>query len=161
MQTLRHDDLNLLVLLPPSGGFPGGSVIKNLPANAGDVGLIPGLGRSPGEENGNPLQYSCLGNPTARGAQLATVHRSLKEPDMWQSLNSCSSSSYAPRKYQQAYSHKYLEKPSHLASDSLQLIFPSPSSLHCSNLLKRPSFHTDTPTTSRLPQKLSYLSIHL
>ena len=73
MYTLRHDDLNLLVLLPPSGGFPGGSVIKNLPANAGDVGLIPGLGRSPGEENGNPLQYSCLGNPTARGAFQFTV----------------------------------------------------------------------------------------
>ena len=41
-------------------GFPGGSVIKNLPANARDMGLIPGLGRSPGEVNGNPLQYSCL-----------------------------------------------------------------------------------------------------
>ena len=42
-------------------GFPGGSVVKNLPVNAGDAGLIPGLGRSPGERNGNPLQYSCLG----------------------------------------------------------------------------------------------------
>ena len=40
-----------------------GSGMKNLPANAGDMGLIPGLGRSPGEGNGNPLQYSCLGNP--------------------------------------------------------------------------------------------------
>ena len=40
------------------GGFPGGSVVKNLPANAGDAGLIPGLGRVPGEGNGNPLQYS-------------------------------------------------------------------------------------------------------
>ena len=38
-------------------GFPGGSMVKNLPANAGDVGLIPGLERSPGEENGNPLHY--------------------------------------------------------------------------------------------------------
>ena len=38
-------------------------MVNNLPANAGDVGLIPGLGRSPGEENGNPLQYSCLENP--------------------------------------------------------------------------------------------------
>ena len=44
-------------------GFPGGSVVKNLPANAGDVGSIPGLGRSPGEGNINPLQYACLGNP--------------------------------------------------------------------------------------------------
>ena len=43
-------------------GFPGGSVAKNPPANAGDTGLIPGSGRSPGEGNGNPLQYCCLGN---------------------------------------------------------------------------------------------------
>ena len=58
-------------------GFPSGSVVKNLPANAGDTGdagLIPGLGRSPGEENGNPFQYSCLGNPTDREAWQATVH---------------------------------------------------------------------------------------
>ena len=47
-------------------GFPGGSVVKNLPANAGDMGLIPGLGRSPGGGNGNPLQYSCLDNPKDR-----------------------------------------------------------------------------------------------
>ena len=53
--------------------------VKNLPANAGDIrdtGLIPGLGRSPVEENGNPLQYSCLGNPMDRGAWQATVTRS-------------------------------------------------------------------------------------
>ena len=49
-------------------GFPGVSVLKNLPANAGDVGLIPGSGRSPGVGNGNPLQYSCLENPMGRGA---------------------------------------------------------------------------------------------
>ena len=55
--------------------FPGGSVVKNLPASAGDASSIPGLGRSPGEGNGNPLQYSCLGNPVDRGAWQATVHR--------------------------------------------------------------------------------------
>ena len=44
-------------------GFPGGAVVKNPPANAGDVGSIPGWGRSPGEGNGNPIQYSCLENP--------------------------------------------------------------------------------------------------
>ena len=55
-------------------GFPSGSVIKNLPANVGDVGLSPGLGRSPGEGSGNPLQYSCLENPMDRGAWWATVH---------------------------------------------------------------------------------------
>ena len=50
-------------------GFPGGSVVKNLPANAKDVGSIPGLERSPGGGNGNPLQYSCLENSTDRGAR--------------------------------------------------------------------------------------------
>ena len=55
-------------------GLPGDSVVKNLPANAGDVGSIPGLGRSPGGGNGNPLQYFCLGNPMDRGAWQAIVH---------------------------------------------------------------------------------------
>ena len=49
-------------------GFPGGSVVKHPPANAGDMSLILKLGRSPGEGNGNPLQYSCLENFTDRGA---------------------------------------------------------------------------------------------
>ena len=49
-------------------GFPGGAVVKNPSANAGDVGLIPGLGSSPGEGSGNTLWYSCLGNPLDRGA---------------------------------------------------------------------------------------------
>ena len=56
-------------------GFPGGSVIKKLSANAGDTGLIPGLGRSSGEGNDNQLQYSCLGNSMDRGAWWAIVHR--------------------------------------------------------------------------------------
>ena len=55
-------------------GFPGGSVVKNSPANAGDIGSIPGLGRIPGEGNGNPLQYSCLGNPMDRETWQATIH---------------------------------------------------------------------------------------
>ena len=55
-------------------GFPGGSDGKESAYNAGDSGSIPGLGRSPGEGNGNPLQYSCLENPTHRGAWQATVH---------------------------------------------------------------------------------------
>ena len=46
-------------------------MVKNLPASAGNVGLIPGLGKSPEEENGNPLPYSCLGNPMDRGAWRA------------------------------------------------------------------------------------------
>ena len=53
-------------------------VVENTPASAGDIrdaGLITGSGRSPGEGNGNPLQYSCLGNPMDRGAWRATVHK--------------------------------------------------------------------------------------
>ena len=59
--------------------FPGGSAVKNLPANAGDPGLVPGLRRSPGEGNGNPLQYSCLENSMDRGAWRATVHEIAKD----------------------------------------------------------------------------------
>ena len=55
-------------------GFPGGSVVKNTLANAGDTRLIPGWGRSPGEGIGNLLQYSCLENPMDRGAWQATVY---------------------------------------------------------------------------------------
>ena len=55
-------------------GFPDGSVVKYLPANAGDAGSIPGSGRSPGEGNGYRLQYACLENPTDRRARWATVH---------------------------------------------------------------------------------------
>ena len=55
-------------------GFPGGSVIKNLPANAGDVGLIPWLGRSLVGGNGNPLKYSCLENSMGRGVWWDTVN---------------------------------------------------------------------------------------
>ena len=64
----------LFVLL----GFPVGSEVKVSACNAGDTGLIPGLGRSLGEGNGNPLQYSCLENPMDRGAWWATVHRVAK-----------------------------------------------------------------------------------
>ena len=56
-------------------GFPSGSVGKESACNAGDLGSIPGLGKSPGEGNGNPLQYSCLENSMDRGAWQAIVHR--------------------------------------------------------------------------------------
>ena len=55
-------------------GFPHSSVSKESVCNAGDPGLIPGSGRSPGEGNGNPFQYPCLENPMDRGAWKATVH---------------------------------------------------------------------------------------
>jgi len=59
-------------------GLPGGSVVKTVPANAGGTGLIPELERSPGEGNGNLLQYSCLENPMDRGAWWATSMGSQK-----------------------------------------------------------------------------------
>ena len=59
-------------------GFPGGSEVKAFACNAGDLGLIPGSGRSPGKGNGNPPQYSCLENPMDGGAWWATVHRVAK-----------------------------------------------------------------------------------
>ena len=62
--------------------FPDGSVTMNLPAKAADSDSIPGLGRSPGEGNGNLLQYSCLGNPKDRGVWQATAHGVTKEMDM-------------------------------------------------------------------------------
>ena len=61
-------------------GFPGSSVVKNLPANAGDRSSIPGTGRSP-EGNDNPLQYSCLGNSMDREAWWAIVHGVTKESE--------------------------------------------------------------------------------
>ena len=62
-------------------GFHGDSVVKNLTAKAGDVGSVSGSGRSPGEGNGNPFQYSCLENSMDRGAWRATVHGVAKESD--------------------------------------------------------------------------------
>ena len=69
--------------MSPALGFPGGSVVKNPPANAGDVGSIPESGRSPGEGNGNALQSSCLGYPMDRGAWQAPI---TKHSDMMEQL---------------------------------------------------------------------------
>ena len=63
-------------------GFPGGSDGKELACNEGDAGSVPGLGRSPGEGDGNPLQNPCLENPMDRGAWWATVHGVAEESDM-------------------------------------------------------------------------------
>ena len=68
-------------------GFSGSSVVKNLPANARDTSLIPGLGRSSGAGKRNPLQYSGLGNPMDRGAWWATVHGVSKELDTTEQLS--------------------------------------------------------------------------
>ena len=75
---------------PSKLDFPGGSVVKDLPASAGDtgdMGLIPGSGGSPGGGNCNPLQHSCLRNPTDRGTCGATVHGVAKESDTTERLN--------------------------------------------------------------------------
>ena len=69
--------MNITAINSNIRGFPGGRVVKNLPANVGDardMGLISGSGRSPGEGNGNPLQYSCLENSMDREAWWARVH---------------------------------------------------------------------------------------
>ena len=63
------------------------SKVKNLPTNAGEAVPIPGSGRCPGEGNGSPLQYSCLGNPVDRGISQATIHGVTKELDTTQRLN--------------------------------------------------------------------------
>ena len=65
---------SVFFLIPVIVGFPGASDSEESACNAGDLGLIPGLGRSPGEGNGFPLQYSCLGNPMDRGAWQTAVH---------------------------------------------------------------------------------------
>ena len=66
--------LTIIYILKVGGGFPGGSVVKNLLSNARDIGSIHRSGRSPGGGNGNSLQYSCLGNSMHRGAWQATAH---------------------------------------------------------------------------------------
>ena len=68
-------------------GFPGGSVVKNPPANTGDVSSILGSGRSPGGGNDNSLEHACLGNPMDRGAWQATVHGGGKELDKIEQLS--------------------------------------------------------------------------
>ena len=76
-----------LYLIRINLGFPGGSGVKNPPANAGESGLIPGWGRPPGGGNGNPLQYSCLKNLVNRGAWWVIDQRVGKESDMPEPLS--------------------------------------------------------------------------
>ena len=75
LQRVRHKWVIFIIYLSIGNyNFPGVSVVTNLPSNAGDAGLIPASGRSTGKGNGNPLQYSYLGNPMDRGTWWATVH---------------------------------------------------------------------------------------
>ena len=78
--------------LLPHLGFSGGSVVKNLPANArdkGDMGSVPGWGRSPGGGNGNPFRDSCLENPTDGGAWRSTVYGVMRVGHDWVSMHAC------------------------------------------------------------------------
>ena len=70
----------------PLLGFPGGSDSKESACNAGDPGLVPGSGKSPGEGNGNPLQYSCLENPRDEGAWWAAVYAVLPNTTKWNTV---------------------------------------------------------------------------
>ena len=74
LQRVGHDWATSLSFFSCCMSFPGGSGVKNPPPNAGDEDSIPGSGKSPGEGNCNPLQYSCLGNPKDREARLTAVH---------------------------------------------------------------------------------------
>ena len=78
---LKEERMAWFICISVMNFSTGGSVVENLPANAGDLGSIPGLGRFPGEGHGNPLQYSCLEDPMDRGAWQATVH-GVAESDM-------------------------------------------------------------------------------
>ena len=98
--------------------FPGDSVVKNLPVNAGDMGLIPGLERSPREGNDNPLQYSCLGNPMDREAWQVTVHGVMKELDMTYRLNT--EKAMAPHSSTLAWKIPWTEEPGRLQFMGLQ-----------------------------------------
>ena len=66
--THTHTHIYIYIYIPTLVGFPGGSEVKAFACKAGDTGSVPGSGSSPGEGNGNPLQYSCLENPMDRGA---------------------------------------------------------------------------------------------
>ena len=96
-----------------SQGFPGGSVVKNPPASVGDAGSIPGSGRSPGEGNGSPLQYSRLGNPMDRGTWWAAVHRVSKS---WTWLTT--------KQQQQCYSQLNIRIPPAVFKSSFVLLGP-------------------------------------
>ena len=102
--TVRHLNTIMLLLIRQlirvGTSFPGGSVVKNPPANTGDAGSIPGSGRSPGGGNGNPLQYSYLENPMDRKAWGATVHR-VTESDVME--HACKSRHWLHAKHSSKY----------------------------------------------------------
>ena len=122
---MNYEDFSLF--LPPPleavlegiEGFPSGSVVKNLSTNAGDMGLIPGLGRYPGGGNGNPLQYSCLENFMDRGTWRATVHRVAKN---WMLLSTWMEKEMATHSSILAWRIPWTEGPGGLQSTGLQRV---------------------------------------
>ena len=76
--TAKRSNQSILKEISPGISLEGMMLKLKLQCNVGDLGLIPGSGRFPGEGNGDPVQYSCLGNPMDRGAWWATVHRVAK-----------------------------------------------------------------------------------
>ena len=96
--------------------IPGGSEVKASACNVGDVGLIPGSGRFPGEGNGNPLQYSCLENPMDGGAWWATVHGI---PKSWTQLSDLMEKVMAPHSNTLAWKIPGMEEPGRLQSMGL------------------------------------------
>ena len=92
----KYTGLRIACMFSCVQGFPGGSKVKTSACSAGDLGLIPGSGRSPGEGNGNPLQYSWLENPMDRGAWWATVHGVTKSQTQVSDLTSVVSNSFWP-----------------------------------------------------------------
>ena len=91
--------------------LPGGSEVKASARNEGDLGSIPGSGRSPGEGNGNPLQYSCLENPTDRGAWWATVHSVAKSQTQLSDFTFTFILNITPRCYLREVSPHQIETP--------------------------------------------------
>ena len=109
---------------------PGGSEIKASACNAGDLGSIPGSGRSPGEGNGNPLQYSCLENPMDGWAWWATVHRVTKS---WTRLSNFTSHHFYMWTYKSHIIWRIYSETFHAHSCTAEPQFPSP--LTSTNLL--------------------------
>ena len=102
--------------------FLSGSVVKNLPANSGDMDLIPGLGRSPGERNGNPFQYSCLGNPMDRGDWGAIVHEVTKS---WTRLSDWITTTYLEKELL-SWSYGYFQPFCRLQNYSSKRLYQFP-----------------------------------
>ena len=100
-------------------GFPSSSGGKASACNAGDPGLIPGSGRSPGEGNGNPLQYSCLENPIDRGAWRAIVHGVAKS---WTLLSNTHTHTHT-RTHTHTYTHTHVHTHTHTETKNGQLSF--------------------------------------